>query len=384
MEMVWIPAGEAELGMVEEDQEIAHYIMPPMHVRMDGYWIGKYEVTNAQWKAIIGKVEDGGEPDLPAAHMYLEDCEAFAQKTSELSGRRYAVPTEAQWEYACRAGTRSTWFFGSKPDRVHEYGWVGRPADGSGPDRVGRKKPNPWGLYDMYGNVAEWTYSLSTSVTNPSAPDPLNPKGFVMRGGAGSFSPLGCSSSSRDWNSRRRGTSFYGFRIARVQGAYVGGTAKPVKLPDAVIRPDPPPVAGMDTDALIARGDALMKTAQYENALRAYTAAAQIAPRSAQARLNRGYALNALDRTEEAIEEFSAALSIDSSLAKAYGNRGYARYKLKQYQGTINDCSKAIELDRGYARAYFNRARAHRQLGNTRAYNADRQAALRLDPRITD
>jgi formylglycine-generating enzyme required for sulfatase activity len=94
--------------------------------------------------------------DYPVGGLTQDGAQQFCEWLSARTGRTYRLPTEAEWEYAARAGTRTRYFFGDDVKRLSEYAWFGEKVEG-GAHPVGRKKPNPWGLYDMYGNVAEWT-----------------------------------------------------------------------------------------------------------------------------------------------------------------------------------------------------------------------------------
>jgi formylglycine-generating enzyme required for sulfatase activity len=103
----------------------------------------------------------------------------FCQWLTLRTGRLYRLPTEAEWEYGARAGTKSAYFFGDSPDRLEEYAWFGRKLE-TGASGVGKKKPNPWGLYDMYGNVAEWTLDGWTD-RYPDGQGPLKDPWFRRR-----------------------------------------------------------------------------------------------------------------------------------------------------------------------------------------------------------
>ena len=139
-----------------------------------GFWMGKYEVTQAQYEALMGEnpSENKGE-SLPVEKVEWNEAKKFCQKFTELErkagrlpkGWEYRLPTEAQWEYACRAGTTLVWddekdlvypsTFGDDLSELGDYAWYSENSDGT-PHPVGQKKPNAWGLCDMYGNVSEW------------------------------------------------------------------------------------------------------------------------------------------------------------------------------------------------------------------------------------
>ncbi|MDE2724818.1 MAG: SUMF1/EgtB/PvdO family nonheme iron enzyme [Gemmatimonadota bacterium] len=130
-----------------------------------GYYLGKYELTQQQWEKVMltshwPQREESGftEPVYPAYNISASDAEDFAKKLTALQNDSgiYRLPTLVEWEYACRAGTTSTYFFDSRSNSLSDYAWWGGNSEG-GVHIVGTKLPNPWGFYDIYGNVWEWT-----------------------------------------------------------------------------------------------------------------------------------------------------------------------------------------------------------------------------------
>jgi len=167
-----------------------------------------YEVTQAQYKAVMGNNPSrhkglvfGGS--RPVDNVSWASAVEFCKKLSRKEGKRYRLPTEAEWEYACRAGTITRFHYGSDLaySRLGEYAWY---DDNSGEKthKVGKKKPNPWGLYDMYGNISEWCqdwwdltyYSESPSVDPPG---PSSGEEHVYRGGAWLTGAYHCRSAMR-------------------------------------------------------------------------------------------------------------------------------------------------------------------------------------------
>ena len=152
MEMVYIPAGTFIMGADNsaDDEDPAH------EVRLDDFYIGKYVVTQKQWQDVMGN--NPSEPvgdDYPVVNVSWEDAQAFVKKLSKDTGETYRLPTEAEWEYACRAGSTTKFFFGDDTTKLVDYGWCKRNSDGK-LHPVGQRKPNAWGLYDMVGNTWEW------------------------------------------------------------------------------------------------------------------------------------------------------------------------------------------------------------------------------------
>jgi len=141
-------------------------IAQPAHEVMitRGFYLGKYEITQGQWEAVMettpwshkGQVLE--DPDFPASYLSWEDVHQFAQRLNAAAGDSlYRLPTEAEWEFACRAATTTTWSFGDEATQLGEYAWFrANASDGGGgyAHHVGTRQPNPWGLYDMHGNLA--------------------------------------------------------------------------------------------------------------------------------------------------------------------------------------------------------------------------------------
>ncbi|AGR48605.1 kinase [Microcystis phage MaMV-DC] len=129
----------------------------PASQEIKSFRIGKYPVTQIQYQAIMGTnpSEFQNNPQNPVENVSWNDAQAFCQKLSKATGRQYRLPTEAEWEYACRAGTTTQFYFGDDASQLVDYAWYeGNSQKTTHP--VGQKLPNAWGLYDMYGNVWEW------------------------------------------------------------------------------------------------------------------------------------------------------------------------------------------------------------------------------------
>ena len=158
-----------------------------------GFWLGQYEVTKAQWEAVMEPPSNyrtrwaALSESQPAIGISWNAAQAFIDRLNAAAGaRRYRLPTEAEWEYACRAGMPTRWSFGDDERRLEHYAWYRDNA--SGVNEVGQKRPNFWGLYDMHGNVQEWVqdrygedYYANSPVMDPAGPDTGNAR--VRRGG---------------------------------------------------------------------------------------------------------------------------------------------------------------------------------------------------------
>ncbi|HPO15784.1 MAG TPA: bifunctional serine/threonine-protein kinase/formylglycine-generating enzyme family protein [Candidatus Hydrogenedentes bacterium] len=154
IELAWIPPGSFTMGQnngpAEEQPEHAVTIS-------HGFWMGKYPITQGQWKAIMGENPSGfqGDERLPVESVSWEDCKAFIEKLNAMGLGVFRLPTEAEWEYACRAGSTGRWCFGDDGESLGDYAWT--PDNAAGRTHpAGEKRPNAWGLHDLHGNVCEW------------------------------------------------------------------------------------------------------------------------------------------------------------------------------------------------------------------------------------
>lgn len=201
MEFVPIQPGTFTMGSSQEfgDEDES----PVREVNLTAaFSMGKYEVTQEQWEAVMNSNPSKFKgAKLPVDSVSWEDCQRFVAELRRLTGRRFALPTEAQWEYVSRAGTATPWSFGDQEKLAEDFAWIATNSEGT-THPVGQKKPNPWGLHDMYGNVQEW---VSDWYSNPYPPgnasDPQGPSSGdarVLRGGAWGDYPANTRSSYRN------------------------------------------------------------------------------------------------------------------------------------------------------------------------------------------
>jgi len=158
MEFVLIPAGAFEMGSPSDEDGGYSNEGPVHHVKIEkAFHMGRYEVTQKQWRAIMGDNPSHFKgDDLPVETVSWDDVQEFIKKLNEKEGTdKYRLPSEAEWEYACRAGTTTRYSFGDSESKLGYYAWYTDNSDKK-THPVGQKKPNSWGLYDMYGNVREW------------------------------------------------------------------------------------------------------------------------------------------------------------------------------------------------------------------------------------
>jgi formylglycine-generating enzyme required for sulfatase activity len=213
MEMVLIPPGEFMRGSEVHKVNITK-----------PFYLGKFEVTQAQWEAVMGNNPSGfkGQKN-PVEQVSWDDCQRFLDKLNAKTGGqggKFVLPTEAQWEYACRAGSTKKYCFGDDKARLENYAWYKNNSDGK-PHAVGEKKPNAWGLYDMHGNVCEWCadlYDFGYYAKSP-ADDPRGPtKGSVrvFRGGGWFLSAWFCRSETRSDIVPWCWSDFLGLRVGYV------------------------------------------------------------------------------------------------------------------------------------------------------------------------
>jgi formylglycine-generating enzyme required for sulfatase activity len=181
MELVYIKPGTFVMGGESKTDGRFQCVEVPKHeVKLTrGFYLGKYEVTQAQYQAIMGSNPSRSTkgPNCPVDNISKNSAVEFCERLAERSGRDVRLPTEAEWEYASRAGRDTKWFFGSDSSRIGEYAWFKGNAVGKS-HPVGQKKPNPWGLYDIYGNVCERisdTYARNYYAQSPKV-DPTGPR----------------------------------------------------------------------------------------------------------------------------------------------------------------------------------------------------------------
>ena len=243
LELVYIKPGTFTMGSPKDNQVIG--VIKKLFDLVDrfddetqhqvtltqGYWLGKYEITQTQYEAVMNTNPSGFKgANLPVEKVSWDDAMTFCKKLTEIekaaghlpAGYEYTLPTEAQWEYACRAGTTTALNSGKNLSNtkqcpeMDQVGWYGYNSNDT-THPVGQKQPNAWGLYDMHGNVWEWCLDWYEDYPTTSVTDPVGPSTGsyrVMRGGSWYDCANGCRSANRGSNNPSGGSFIYGFRVA--------------------------------------------------------------------------------------------------------------------------------------------------------------------------
>ncbi len=225
IDLVDIPAGSFTMGSPEneadrgdDENQVQVRITKPFRM-------GQTVVTQGQWRAVMGTepwlddLDYDWDDDFPAVYVSRDDAVLFCETLTGLeretgrltASQSYRLPTEAEWEYTCRAGTTTAYSFGDDPEQLDEYGWYSDNSDGL--QRVCEKKANPWGLFDMHGNVSEWCAGWYSHALQ-WGDDPrgaTSGSARVSRGGAWDYVASGCRSASRDSDSALG--VYCGFRV---------------------------------------------------------------------------------------------------------------------------------------------------------------------------
>ena len=225
--MVFVEGGTFQMGCdPERDGECEEKELPLHDVTLSDFYIGKYEVTQELWRAVMGsdpeELRFKGCDKCPVERVSWDDIQGFLQKLNELTGQRYRLPTEAEWEYAARGGDKKERFAYSGSNDIDKVAWYGYNS-GVKIHPVGEKAPNGLGLYDMSGNVWEWCSDwygeeYYKQFENEGARNPKGPetgKGLVIRGGSWYFDLRSCRVADRNWGSSSNQSDNVGFRLAR-------------------------------------------------------------------------------------------------------------------------------------------------------------------------
>jgi formylglycine-generating enzyme required for sulfatase activity len=221
IEFVLIPAGDFDMGSplneanrVQDEGPVHRVIIP------DAFYMGRYEVTQKQWREVMGNNPSTFKGDnLPVEQVSWNDVQEFIKKLNENEHvTKYRLPTEAQWEYAARAGDSMMYFFGDNVSKLGDYAWYIGNSEGK-THNIGLKKPNPFGLYDIHGNVYEWVQdsyfdSYKVPPKDASVGEYVS-SSRVFRGGSWISNAASCRPANREENEQGNRGSNLGFRLMR-------------------------------------------------------------------------------------------------------------------------------------------------------------------------
>ena len=238
LEMVLIPAGEFKMGSPDSAKEANYWEKPQHRVRITKpFYLGKFAVTQEQWEAVMGNNPSKFKgPKNPVETVSWEDCQKFLDKLNAKVGSKhgkFVLPTEAQWEYASRAGSTTRYYFGDDEKQLGEYAWY-LPNSGNKSHPVGEKKPNAWGLYDMHGNVWGWCQDWYKDVYYKESPvdDPPGPTGGsnrMVRGGSWLCPAWFCRSADRSYFEPGFRDPILGLRVSLILAEAAEPTTAPTK-----------------------------------------------------------------------------------------------------------------------------------------------------------
>jgi hypothetical protein len=266
MRLVWVPPGQFLMGapVHEPDREMDEVQHQVTLTR--GFWLGKFEVSNREFRAFRpahrswGMQGEKGEfngDQQPVVCVDAADAKAFCRWAAQQTGRPIRLPTEAEWEYACRAGSTNAYGFGDDRRQWGDYAWIAANSGGH-TQPVGLKKPNAWGLHDMHGNVAEWVHDFYTYYPGGPQTDPKGPaqsKSHAWRECSWSSQPFECRCATRDYSEPTYKSAALGLRVAcdvnpAPEGQPATGSVSPA---DATVPGEP----SRDHEGAVGRQNAL-------------------------------------------------------------------------------------------------------------------------------
>lgn len=216
--MVFVEGGSFTMGATVQIGTIDYSDSKPIHqVTVSSYFIGRYEVTQEEWQIVMGANPSKYKGlRRPVENISWEDCQLFISRLNEITGEKFRLPTEAEWEFAARGGTNSKGYIYSGSNVPDEVAWYGQNTT----KKVGQKKANELGIFDMSGNVYEWCQDYYGAYKETSQTRPMGPSSGtdrVLRGGCWYLGSEGCTVFCRHdrCESCSGGAGAYGFRLAR-------------------------------------------------------------------------------------------------------------------------------------------------------------------------
>jgi len=215
LKLVNIPVGRFSMGSNDYDNE------KPIHrVTLNAFSMSKYPITQKQYMAVMGNNPSRFEEDenCPVEQVLWNEAVAFCKKLSQMTGQNVNLPSEAQWEYACRGGSKTKYSFGNNIDQLANYACYKKNSGGK-THPVGEKLPNPWGLYDMHGNVWEWCEDVWHGNYSGAPNDGTawlkggEQNRHALRGSSWDFFDFSCRSANRNWEDANKRNDVIGFRV---------------------------------------------------------------------------------------------------------------------------------------------------------------------------
>jgi formylglycine-generating enzyme required for sulfatase activity/lipoprotein NlpI len=430
MKLTLVPSGEFMMGSKESAEETAKFFSkaygglgsfdffndehPQHRVQITrSFYLGTFHVTRGQFRQFVADTgyktdaEKGEKPgawgwdpakkggfafnekyswryvgfeqtdEHPVVNLSWNDAAAFCKWLSKKEGNMYRLPTEAEWEHACRAGTTTRYYCGDDPETLAK---VGNVADATFKARfpnvkctikatdsyvftspVGSFKPNAFGIYDMHGNAWQWCadrydaeYYAKSPIDDPTGPDFGDVR--VSRGGSWNYGPRDSRSAERVRSEPNNRSNITGFRVVRTAAS-----------------------ADAATEAY-EKGKTCLDKKDYDAAISAFAEAIRLDPTNAEAYCGRGLAYGQKGEPDKAIADCTEAIRLDPKDALAYVYRGMAYGRMGNYDKVISDCTEAIRLDPKRALACTIRGAAYMAKGDFGKAISDCNEAIRLNP----
>ena len=390
IELVYIPPGEFLMGSTQSEitealnnakryddwYERKRFLdeTPQRRVSIkDGFWMGKYEVTQAQWEAVMGSKPSefvAGCPQCPVRKLWWNEAKDFLAKLNARNdGFEYRLPSEAEWEYAARAGTATAFAFGNILNSTHANFDSNYPYEPTGEvdseeeatNRrlqnlanlvnsrektvvVGSYQPNAFGLYDMHGNVSEWCEDVYNSSYSNLAIDGTanqngeNPSTRVLRGGSANDKGHSLRSASRNGSSN--GAGYIGFRVAAQPLTKAEGYEKALAQYAKAIESNP-----KNAEAYSARAKSHLENEEYDLAIADYTSILKFQPEDYRTYFARGIAYGSQKQHELAVADYTRVIQLKPEISTPYFKRGLTYAQQKKYELAVLDLNRALELD---------------------------------------
>jgi eukaryotic-like serine/threonine-protein kinase len=217
MEMILVPGNKFQMGSLDSEGDDSE--RPRHEVKVPPFYCSKFPVTQKQWQAVMKNNPSAFKgADLPVETVSWNDAKAFCSNLLQLTGKAYRLPSEAEWEYACRAGSTSKWYFGDDEGLLKQYAWYDKNSE-SKTHPVGQRRPNAFGLYDMHGNVWEWCEDTWHNNYDRAPKDGSSwlsggeSSYRVLRGSSWGLDEWFCRAATRYWDAPGDRSNLIGFRV---------------------------------------------------------------------------------------------------------------------------------------------------------------------------